>query len=144
MTQQLRLLLCALGLALVQAIAQAPTGTIAGIVHDETGAVIPNVAVSVTNKSTGAARALLTSADGTYSAPSLAAGAYEVRAQAPGFRALLREATVETGNTTTVEMRMEVGATSEVVNVEAAASQISYDSHQIDGVVTRQKIEACP
>ena len=53
---------------------------------------------------------------------------------------MVREATVEIGLTTTADVRMPVGQTSEVVNVEAATAQIEYEKHAIDGVVTREQI----
>src|SRR5439155_19380731 len=57
--------------------AQAPTGTIAGTVNDQVGAVLPNAAVTVINKNTGASRVMRTAGDGTFSMPSLPAGAYD-------------------------------------------------------------------
>ncbi|MBI3210566.1 MAG: TonB-dependent receptor [Candidatus Solibacter usitatus] len=124
--------------------AQVPTGGIDGVVKDETGAVIPGAAVSIRNRDTGAARSLTSATDGTFSAPLLAAGDYEVRVEAKGFRALVRTATVQTGSTTTSELNLQVGATSEVVMVEGAAAQISYDSHKIDGVISRKEIQELP
>ncbi|MBI3680339.1 MAG: TonB-dependent receptor [Acidobacteria bacterium] len=124
--------------------AQVPTGAIDGRVQDETAAVIPGATVIVRHRDTGVQRVLTTAADGTFSAPLLAAGEYEVRVEAKGFRSLLRQATVETGSTTTAIMEMQVGSTTEVVTVEAAAAQISYDSHKIDGVVTRKQIQELP
>jgi hypothetical protein len=113
-------------------------------VKDETGAVIPGATVMIRHKETGAQRTLTTGADGNYTAALLPAGEYEIRAEAKGFRALVRSATVETGSTTTADLEMQVGATNEVVTVESAAAQISYDSHKIDGVITRQKIQDLP
>ncbi|MBI4910599.1 MAG: TonB-dependent receptor [Acidobacteria bacterium] len=124
--------------------AQAPTGGIDGRVLDESGAVIPGAAVTVRNKETGALRTLTSGADGTFTAPLLPAGDYEVRAEAKGFRAMLLPITVQTGSTATAEVNMQVGSTSEVVMVESAAAQVSYDSHKIDGVITRQKIQELP
>jgi hypothetical protein len=124
--------------------AQAPTGTISGTIQDPSGAVVPNAGIVVTEKATGVARSLTAAADGSYSAPALAAGVYEVKAQMAGFRTLVREATVETGNITTVNLRLEVGESKDVVNVEAAAAQVEYDRHNIDGVITREKIQDLP
>src|ERR1700680_4407333 len=109
--------------------AQAPVGTIAGVVSDETGAVVPNANVTITNKATGFERQLTSGVDGSYSAPSLAAGTYEVRVEMKGFRTLVREAIVEVGATTTADLRLSVGQTTEVVNVEAATAQVEYDRH---------------
>lgn len=124
--------------------AQVSVGTISGTVFDESGAVIPNAEVSVKNKATGAERRLTTGADGAYSAPALVAGEYEVTVTVKGFRTLKRDAVVTVGSITTVEARMQVGQSSEVVSVEAASAQISYEAHSIDGVITRNKIQDLP
>src|SRR6266852_6320796 len=124
--------------------AQAPTGAIAGVVTDPTGAAIPGARIVITNKQTAAQRALVTTNEGDYSAPVLLAGVYEVTAEAPGFHRLAREATIEAGSTTTVNLTMQLGATSETVTVDAASPQLRYDTHEVGGVVTRQQIEGLP
>src|SRR5438046_9735986 len=111
-TVQLRMLLAALLVAFVTS-AQVPTGTISGVVQDESGAVVPGAQVTITNKATGAARTLTAGQDGAYTATLLPAGTYEVRATMTGFRTLLRDATVETGSTTAVDMRLQVGQSKE-------------------------------
>ena len=56
------------------AVAQAPTGTITGTVADESGAIVPDAKVTITNKATGVALRAVTNAEGFYSAPALPAG----------------------------------------------------------------------
>ncbi|MFO0886557.1 MAG: carboxypeptidase-like regulatory domain-containing protein, partial [Pirellulales bacterium] len=125
--------------------AQAPVGTISGSVHDQSGAVIPNATITIKNAATAAERKVSSDSDGLFSASALPAGVYEVTAQAKGFRTLLREVTVVTGSTVKVEMNLEVGQTTEIVTVEGSgAAQINYESHSIDGVITRQKIQELP
>src|SRR5579862_6192828 len=132
-------------LSCMMALAQAPTGIITGTLTDESGAVIPNATVTITNKATGViARTATTDAQGYYSAPSLPAGDYEVRAEVSGFRTVQRDATVQAGSTTTVNMPMTLGATKEVVTVEAATSQINYETHNIEGVISRSTIQDLP
>ncbi|MEP7342484.1 MAG: carboxypeptidase-like regulatory domain-containing protein [Acidobacteriota bacterium] len=127
------------------AFAQAPVGTISGTTIDPSGAAIRNASIIIRNKDTNAKRTLRSDEDGTFSAPSLPAGEYEVTAQADGFRTLLREVTVATGNVLKVEMNLEVGQKTEIVTIEGAgASQINYESHSVDGVITRQKIQELP
>ncbi len=125
-------------------IAQAPTGTITGIVSDESGAVIPNATVIIANKSTGTTRTATTNTDGLYSAPALAAGDYEVRVEANGFKTSVRQATVEVGSNTQVNMPMALGGTKEVVTVEAATASVNYDTHSVEGVIERASIEDLP
>jgi len=125
-------------------LSQTPTGSISGIVQDASGAVIPYTIVAVSNPETGLQRNLVSSIDGSYSAAALPPGVYHVKAAAKGFRTLTREAAVETGANTTVNLHMEVGLAEEVVSVEAAGTQIDYVSNTIAGVITREKIEDLP
>lgn len=124
--------------------AQAPTGTIAGVITDELAGLIPDAAVRITNTTTGAVRIVKSSFDGSFSAPSLPAGDYDVRAEASGFRILVRPAQVETGATTTVNMTMQVGVAKEVITIEAAPANINYEAHTVQGVVTQQQIDSLP
>ena len=120
------------------------TGIITGTVTDESGAVIANVAVTITNKATGVARTVNTNAEGYFSAPALPAGDYEVKAESTGFRTLERTATVLAGTTTTVNMPMSLGGTKEVVTVEAASTQMNYEKHDIAGVIEHSTIQDLP
>ena len=127
------------------AVAQAPVGTLTGIVTDPSGAVIRNAEITIRNKATGAERKLRSDEDGSFSAAALPAGEYEVQGQASGFRTLLRQVTLEVGAIARVEMTMEVGQKTEIVTVESSsAAQLNYESHTIDGVITRQKIQELP
>jgi hypothetical protein len=140
-----------MGVALASALlfglslAQAPVGTINGTIYDQSGAIIPNASVSVKNKATGIERKLVSDNDGTFTAPSLAAGEYEINVKATGFRTYLREITVTTGSIVKVDVNMEVGQATEVVTIEGTgAAQINYEASSIDGVITRQKIQELP
>jgi len=125
--------------------AQVPTGALAGAVTEATGAVVPNATVTLTNKETGATRTVESNSEGFYSAPSLPAGEYEVKVVAKGFSAFLRTATVQTGSTTTVNVSLQIGQTSEIVTVTGAtATTINYESNTVQGVVTRQQIDNLP
>jgi uncharacterized membrane protein len=120
------------------------TGTITGTVLDESGAVIPNGNVTITNKATSFARTVTTNAEGYFSAVALPAGDYDVKAEVAGFRTLVRPATVQAGETTQVNLPMSLGQTQEVVTVEAASAQINYESHNIQGVIQRSTIQDLP
>src|SRR5271154_2703127 len=99
------------------------TGLITGTVADESGAVVPNATVTITDTATGLSRTAVANTEGLFSAPSLLAGAYTGRAEVRGFRRVVRQATVEAGATTTVNLSLTVGTAQEVVNVEAATAQ---------------------
>jgi len=131
-------------LACMIALAQAPTGIITGTLTDESGAVIPNASVTVTSKATGVARSLTTNAGGLFSAPALPAGDYTVKGEAQGFRTVVRDATVQAGETTTVNLPMTLGEAKQVVIVEAVAANINYDANTVQGVVSTQQIDTLP
>ena len=124
--------------------AQAPVGTVNGTVTDPTGAILPSATITITNKATSVARTLTANEGGLYSAPALVPGDYEVRAEMPGFRTLVRDAQVIAGSTTTVGITMSPGATPEVVTVEAATAQINYETYTVAGVIPRDSIQDLP
>ncbi len=126
------------------AFAQAPTGVISGTVTDQTGAVIPNANVTITDKSNNSARTATANGAGLFSAPALPPGDYTVKGEAPGFKTIERDAQVVAGSTTSVDLNMSLGAANEVVTVEAASAQINYESHAVQGTIARQTIQELP
>jgi hypothetical protein len=124
--------------------AQTPTGTIAGTITDQVGAVLPNATVTITNKGTGASRIVQTGTDGTFSVPSLPAGAYDVLIEASGFQPIVSPAEVTTGATTTVKVGLELGTRTETVTVMGATTTVDLVSNRVQGVVGRSQIENLP
>ncbi len=124
--------------------AQAPVGTIAGTVRDQSDAVVPGASITIRQQGTGVERHVISAADGTYSAPSLAAGGYEVVAVLTGFRTRRAEVTVATGRVVTLDLRMELGEATETVTVAATAIHVETEAHAVSGVITRQKIQELP
>ena len=70
--------------------AQVSTATIAGVVQDASGAVIPGVSITAKNVETGVTRTATTDEGGRYTVPELTLGDYEVEAQLPGFQTEVR------------------------------------------------------
>jgi hypothetical protein len=125
-------------------VGQAPAGTITGFVTDATGARISGASLVITNQQSGWKRTVITSDAGDYSAPALLPGVYQVAAVATGFTQLAREATVEAGSTTTVNLALPVGVRTDSLTVEGTSPQIRYESHEIDGMISRPQIEGLP
>ena len=123
---------------------QGATGLITGTVADASGAIIPNATVTITDPSTSFTRNVAANAEGVFSAPSLPAGNYQVRVEVQGFRTTVRDASVEAGATTTVNIALQVGTAQEVVNVEAATAQINYETHNVSGTITRETVQDIP
>src|SRR5438552_16239987 len=81
-------ILAALLLTAIPAHAQQGTSEIGGRVTDEQGAVLPGVAVVVTNEETGSFREIVSGADGSLFAPQMIPGRYRISAKLAGFQSL--------------------------------------------------------
>ena len=79
-----------------------------------------------------------------YGFPGLLPGQYEVHAEAAGFQRIARAATVEAGTTTRADLVLRVGDLTDSVTVEAASSQIRYDSASVSGLITHDQLQALP
>ena len=123
---------------------QASTGAITGTVTDASGAVIAAAKVNITNTATNAIRETLANAEGLYSAPALEPGDYQVRVEVAGFRTLVRNAPVAPGATTTVDAVLSPGETRELVTVEAASTQMNFETNNIQGQIERSELQALP
>src|ERR1700736_1100570 len=98
--------------------AQNPYGRITGRVVDFSGAVVPNAAVSVENTGTNLATALTSDTQGNYDARNLIPGQYQVTVEKSGFKRYHRgPIEVRVGDVLTIDIGLELGATSESVNV---------------------------
>jgi hypothetical protein len=124
--------------------AQVPTGTIAGTVTDQSGAVLPRATVTVTNKDTGASRVVQSGADGAFSIPALPPGPYDVLTEMSGFQPTVSPVEVATGATATVRLTLQVSSRTEVVSVVGAMTTVDLSSNRVQGVVGRQQIDSLP
>jgi Carboxypeptidase regulatory-like domain/TonB-dependent Receptor Plug Domain/TonB dependent receptor len=123
----------------------ASTGAIAGTVTDPSGAVVSGAEITVRNPSTGASFTALTSPSGTYLAPLLPPGSYEVQAVKQGFRASkYPNITVNVTETAPLNIRLQVGARTETVEVHTAAEQIQTESSALGHVVDGNDIRSLP
>src|ERR671936_157640 len=116
------LLVLALLFASLQAFGQAQAGTLLGTVTDSSGAVLPNVTITITNKATGVSKTSVTNDTGEYTFPGIQIGTYDVKATAQGFKAESRNGVmVNATDRIREDFQMAVGAVSEMVTVEANA-----------------------
>ncbi len=89
-----RLIVMVFGLTLLFcafAAAQTATGSISGVVQDESGAVIPNANVTIVNVETGISRSVTTDPSGRYRVQGLIPDHYDVQAQMTGFETSVRK-----------------------------------------------------
>src|SRR5688572_18563934 len=146
MTRLLMILLCTLGMS-VPAFAQATAinGNIEGVVTDETGAVLPGVTVTVTNRDTGLVRTSVTDQQGAYRAQLLPLGNYEVRMEITGFKVVERTGVrLSAGQTAVVNGRMSVGGVTEVLQVAADATITDPGSTDLGRTISNEEIANLP
>jgi hypothetical protein len=134
----------ALALAAPGALAQS-TGTLSGVVTDESGASLPAALVEVTSPGTGLVRTATSGADGFYTLPLLPPGLYDLKASLGGFTTLIRRGVRVTGSETSrVNLGLKVGARSEDVTVVADAPLIETGNATLGIVIDERKIVDLP
>ena len=139
------LLLLALFILTCGALAQTVTGTLSGTVTDSTGAVIPNLNITAKNTETGAVRTVQTNAEGYFLMTFLPLGAYEVTAEARGFKKVIKSGVaIELNKTTVSNFRMEVSSVDAVVEVTGETPQIETTTGEIKHSLDSRRIEDTP
>src|SRR5580692_2299645 len=119
----------------------AQQATIVGTVTDPSGAVVPNVSITVTNTETSVSRIIPTNDAGQYVAVDLQIGHYKVKAEAKGFKVTEQKDIVLTiGDRIRVDFQMQLGAAQETVTVEANAVQVQTDSGERSNLITEQQM----
>lgn len=129
----------------VPAAAQEITGTITGVVTDQSGAAIPGVTVVVRNVGTNAEQTVVTDGSGTYVATLLPAGRYEVSAELAGFKRFVRSNLEVTVNDRLgVNIRLDPGEVSETITVAAASPIVRTESSEISTLINARQVEQMP
>jgi hypothetical protein len=102
----------------------ATTGSINGTVVDSTGAVVPNAAVTVTDKATGTSLSLATNAEGRFIASFLKPNIFQVSAKAEGMQSVSTTVQVLTGQQSAVNVMLTPSANVQTVEVSANNVQL--------------------
>ena len=125
--------------------AQVTTGSVAGQVTDQTGAVVPAVSVRLINEGTGAERTVQTDAAGNYVFALVAPGFYRLVVAAPGFKVFqLSGLEVQVAQRVTQNVQLEVGDTATTLEVVATAPVLDQRSAEIGQVISEQEITDLP
>ncbi|HEX8148250.1 MAG TPA: TonB-dependent receptor [Pyrinomonadaceae bacterium] len=125
--------------------AQQAAATLGGVVSDPNGAVVSGALVTLTQQSTGVRRETTTGGEGLYTLTNLAAGDYQLGVKAAGFKAPPLVVTLQVGQSTTLNVPLEVAGADEVsVTVTDAGSPVDQTSSKVDGVVGAREIASLP
>ncbi|HSQ19273.1 MAG TPA: TonB-dependent receptor, partial [Blastocatellia bacterium] len=125
---------------------QAATATLGGRVVDPQGAVIVGAKISAKNKATDFQRETTTNDQGLFVLTNLAPGAYELKAEAPGFKTIIRAATLEVGQSATIDVSLDVGSIAVGDDFSGADDSVTINrvSSVVDGVINHRAIEHLP
>jgi hypothetical protein len=103
----------------------AQTSSLQGLLTDQQGSAIPDAVVTLTNLGTSAARKAVAGQNGIYSFLQVPPGRYQVEAQSPGFRTMLKQITLQVDTPATLNFDLEVGQVTETVNVVESVTSVN-------------------
>jgi hypothetical protein len=130
-------------LAPAAALAQQ-TGAIAGRVIDSSGLALPGVTVEATSPSLPSDRVTVTSGNGDYRMAALPPGLYAVTFRLSGMQEVTRNAQVQLGQDTAVNVTLSMSGVAETVTVTATATYVDTTSATIKSGVSAAQIAALP
>lgn len=117
-------------------------GTINGDVSDPSGAGIPNASVKVRSTSIGLERNATTNESGSFSVPSLPGSDYEIVVESAGFKTLVRSGVkLDTDQSITLKLQMEVGQLTERVAVEGEAPLVDTSTAEVTRLITGTNLQ---
>ncbi|MEK7403489.1 MAG: carboxypeptidase-like regulatory domain-containing protein [Acidobacteriota bacterium] len=139
----LRFCLLALGAVALQA--QETRGQVLGRVVDPSGAVVVGAGVRAVNAATNVRTAATTNETGDYILPFLNAGEYTVSVEMAGFKTFIQEGiTVRIDDRVTLNVKLEIGATTESVRIVAEAPLVDSSSASLGQVVDHRRVLELP
>ncbi|MCX6627957.1 MAG: carboxypeptidase-like regulatory domain-containing protein [Candidatus Solibacter sp.] len=125
--------------------AQSSNASLSGVVLDPAGAVVPAAQLTLLSLGTGMASRTQTAADGSYSFPSAPAGQYELKASAKGFKDFRQQGIqLSLFEKARVEVRLEIGSSTETVEVRADASMVNFETAEQRGGIAPETMGELP
>lgn len=145
MKKHLLLVSICLSLLSVLVLGQEFRATVSGRVTDPNGASIPNANITVRNNATNETAAAVSSSEGNFTVPFLKPGTYTITIEATGFKKLVRDKQeLQVGQTATINIVLEVGATSETVTITADIPLLEETKADRGNVIENKRIVELP
>ena len=139
------LIACLVTMNVKQAAAQQASAQISGTIHDTSHAVVVGAKVTLKNSATNVLRSVTSNKDGDYLFTQVPIGTYELLVEQTGFRRYVRGGiTLEINQNAKLDVALEIGTTSQVVEVEGNVSQVDTVSASLGKVETTERIEDLP
>ena len=134
------------GLVLLPAATAYAQGSIAGVVRDPSGGVLPGVTVEASSPALiEKVRSVVTDGTGQYQIVDLRPGTYTVTFRLTGFSVVQREGIELTGTfAATVDADLKVGSLEETVTVSGESPTVDVQSSRRSNVIPTEVIDALP
>src|SRR5712691_844585 len=140
----MRTLFLALALAAI-ASAQNITGSITGKVMDTAGALVPDVAMTLTSVSTNISAAARTNSEGIFAFPLTKPGRYRLTAEKTGFQKYATEVfDLAVDQTVRVDAVLKVGEVTSAVTVLERPTLVESETSSLGQVIGTREIEELP
>ena len=104
---------------------------VSGTVSDRSGAVIPRASIRLVERVSGKVHSLASNLDGGFAITKLAPGSFDIQVSSPGFRTAAREISLAAGDHAVFSVVLDIGAMTEIVQVEAAATIVTTQSAMV-------------
>lgn len=132
-------------LAAPMVLAQQGTSELKGQVTGGDGSLLPGVSVTIKHQESGIVRMTVSDKDGVYFMSAITPGTYELTAELSGFRNFRRRnVRLEVGKTSTVDVKLDMGTTSEEITVTAAAPVVDVTSKEVGGNISSRELTELP
>jgi len=120
-------------------------GTMVGLVTDQSGAVVPDVTVTITDTSTKATRTAVTNSAGRYVFVNVTPGVYVVTFTKAGFsKVTIPNDEIVVGETSTNNVTLKVGSESQTVEVEASGVELQTLNATVGNEVSKLSLDSLP
>ena len=134
-----------MAILLSTALGQSTGGRIMGKVSDQTGSVIDDAKVMLTNESTGVTRESRTNSSGDYVFVEVAPGTYRLEFEQTGFKkSIQRDILVEISRVVTLNSVLQLGTQKEIVEVTGQAPLVDTTSTQLGATVNNRSMNELP
>lgn len=124
--------------------AQVNNASLTGLVSDPSGASVADAKVTAVNTATNFERTLSTSSDGYYTFATLPVGRYKITVEKQGFRQITSAITLATGDRGRLDLKLQVGAASETLDVTGTAPLLTTQDAMPGSVVDDATIHGAP
>ena len=122
------------------ALAQA-NSELTGIVTDQTGAVVPDAKIVLTDPATGSSKTTTSGGTGLYDISGLNPANYNMKVTAKGFESFAQNGiVVNVSSTARADVKLTVGAETQTVTVEADALAVQADSNVVSTLISSEQI----